>query len=169
MKRFNILFLALVAIFAVSCGEPEPPVITAKSTSIRGELGKYYKILDKPVKLTPGSDWQPDDLMFKIELEKIAELPYDKSTTHPVGVSGMGVDRNIGFGIKVFDNDGNIVIQIAPTATGFQGVYSHEDIQNLITMEVGETGIVRWSEKVEENLHSSLATFEISSSVQHNR
>lgn len=168
MKRINILFLALVAIFAVSCGEPEPKeiILTVKSTTIRGDLGKYFKVADKPVKVTAPKTYSPKDFMIQIELEKIAELPYDPSTTYPVGTSGEGVDCNIGFGIKVFDADDNISLQIAPTAVGFQGVYSHEDIKNLITMEVGESGIVRWSETLEEDVQDAIATFEITSAAQ---
>ncbi len=172
MKRINFLFLALVAFCAVSCGggggssKPEKITLNPKSTTVRGDLGDYFKVVEKSIVAKPNTEWNPDDLMFKIELEKIAELPYDKSVTHPVGTSGQGVDYNIGFGIKIFDKDGSIMLQVAPTASGFSGVYSSDDIKNLITMEVGETGIVRWTEDIEEAEQPNLSTFEISSAVQ---
>ncbi len=168
MKRINILFLALVAIFAVSCGDPEPPTLTPKSTTLRGDLSKYFKVVDKPVKLEV-NEYFKSSVIIKVELEKIAELPYDKSTTYPVGTSGNGVDRNIGFGLKVFDAEDGIALQVAATATGVSGVYSNDDIKNLITMEVGEVGYVRWGENISVEEQSALSTFEISSALVQNK
>ncbi len=163
MRYFNTLLLAIVATIAVSCSQTQPPVITPKSRTIRGELGKYFKVVGKPVILTPERQMGQ---MYQIEIEKIAELPYNKESIYPIGTSGPRARYSAGFGIKLFDKSDNIVFQITPTSSGVQGVYSDDDIVNLINMEVGESGIIRWQREISAQRLLTLATFEISSSLK---
>ncbi len=156
--------IAIAATTLISCGGEEAPLkLSPKNLKVRGELGKYFKVVEKDVILTESTMFGK---MIQVELEKYAEMPYDKSATRPCGTSGEGIKTLIGFGLKIFDKDNNIILQISPSATGTAGVYDSEDIKNLINIEATDTGIVRWAEDISDEDLKRVATFEITSVVE---
>ncbi len=160
---YTLLLVTTISLVLPSCSsEPQPVILTPKSTQLRGDLKEYFEVVDKEYTLTDG--WGK---IITVELKKIKEMPFDKSTTDTYGTSGYDVERHIGFGIKLFDDFGNIIEQRSPTASGMQGPYSNEEILNFKNIEVGETSIIRWSlDTDDEETLKTLYSFEITSATE---
>ncbi len=162
MKKifYSLAVIATSALTLFSCSsEPDAITLTPKSVAVRGDLSEYFEVVDR--KYTLVDDWGK---MIKVELKKIKEMPYDKSVVRPYGTSGYNIERLIGFGIKIFDKEGALVEQTSASASGLSGCYSSDDVLNFVNIEVGETGIIRWTlDSDDPETLKTLATFEINS------
>lgn len=147
-----------------SCNsEPEPIKLTPKTTTLRGDLKDYFEVVDKEYTLTDNMFGK----MITVELRKTQETPFDKSTTTTYGTSGYDVHRFIGYGIKIFDKEDNIIEQSPATADGTQGPYSRDDVLIFLTIEVGETSIIRWTlDTDDEKILETFSSFEITSATE---
>ena len=147
MKTFKYLTIAVMAISLVSCGgkknsdENEKIVLTPETTSIKGDLGDYFKVVDKEYTVT--NDFGS---LVTIEVERTdMDYSFDLKGVEPYGTSGRGVTGNAGFGIEILDEDGNVIEKTAATASGLSGMYSSDDMKEALKLKAGETGTVRWS------------------------
>ena len=134
------------------------------STTISGDLGEYFKVVDEPAYV----DY--DDIygsIVTVKIEKIDELLNWMKEFDPVGCSGASVKGNYGFGIKIFDEKGNQIITINASESGLGGCYSTDDLKTVWKEGVGENNVVRWS--IEElDGKSGEYTFTITSYIEEN-
>lgn len=121
--------------------ENEKIVLTPETTSIKGDLGDYFKVVDKEYTVT--NDFGS---LVTIEVERTdMDYSFDLKGVEPYGTSGRGVTGNAGFGIEILDEDGNVIEKTAATASGLSGMYSSDDMKEALKLKAGETGTVRWS------------------------
>jgi len=147
MKIFKYLTIAVMAISLASCGgkknsdENEKIVLTPETTNIKGDLGDYFKVVDKEYTVT--NDFGD---MVTIEVERTdKEYSFDLKGVEPYGTFGRDVTGHAGFGIEILDEDGNVIEKIAATASGLIGMYSSDDMKEALKLKAGEKGTVRWS------------------------
>lgn len=136
-----------MAISLASCGgkknsdENEKIVLTPETTNIKGDLGDYFKVVDKEYTVT--NDFGD---MVTIEVERTdKEYSFDLKGAEPYGTFGRDVTGHAGFGIEILDEDGNVIEKIAATASGLIGMYSSDDMKEALKLKAGEKGTVRWS------------------------
>lgn len=102
--------------------------------------------------------------MISIELQRTdAPFSFDTEGLEPVGTFGQGVYGNFGIGIEVYDAESNLILSKSASEGGMQGVYSSDDLKNLLTLATGETGFVRWSAKEFENYENKEFSFKLTS------
>ena len=170
MRKTNfIAFVAFCSIMLVSCSKPMDITLTPKSTQVKGELKEYFTVVDKNYIVKYDKDSYPKYKEITIELQRTGvPFAFNKKGIEPVGHSGAGVLGNFGIGIKIYDADNNIIKSVSPTADGLSGVYSSDDLKNLLILEENETGIVRWTsyEFQDLDIDDKNFTFEISSSLE---
>lgn len=170
MKKTNfIAFIAICSVMLISCSKSMDITLTPKSTQVKGELKEYFTVVDKNYIVKYDKDGYPKYKEITIELQRTGvPFAFDKKGIEPVGNSGDGVRGNFGIGIKIYDADNNIIKSVSPTADGLSGVYSSEDLENLLILEENETGIVRWTsyEFQDLDIDDKNFTFEISSSLE---
>lgn len=130
------------------------------STTISGELGEYFKVVDEPAYVDYDNIFGP---IVTVKIEKIDELWGWMEEFDPVGYSGASVKGNYGFGIKIFDEKGNQIITENPS----ESCYSSDDLKTVWKEGVGENNVVRWS--IEElDGKSGEYTFTITSYIEEN-
>lgn len=171
MKHLNAILATACCLILVSCGgkESKDVTLTPESATIKGDLKEYFTVVDKPYVIKyDESGWEK--YTISIELQR-TDVPFQFNTDgiDPVGYSGAGVNGNFGIGIDIRDSDGNIAISWSPTATGLSGVYSSDDLKNLLLLESGESGRVRWTTNDFENYENKNFTFKVSSSLKINK
>lgn len=147
MKTFKYLTIAVMAVSLASCGgkknsdENEKIVLTPETTSIKGDLGDYFTVVDKEYTVT--NDFGN---MVTVEVERNDnDYLFELKGVEPYGTSGRGVTGHAGFGIEILDEDGNVIEKTAATASGLSGMYSSDDMKEALKLRAGETGTVRWS------------------------
>lgn len=170
MKKLTFILVAICCLILTSCGkESKDLTLTPESASIRGDLKEYFTVVEKPYTIKYDEDEIFYNYMISIELKR-TDVPFkfNKNGIEPEGYSGAGVRGNYGIGIDLIDAEGNIALSWSPTASGFSGVYSSEDLLNLFTLESGETGRVRWSAKGDDfkKYENKCFTFKVSSSLK---
>lgn len=156
MRKFkNFALFALMGILFFSCGNKSYSEIendseiggfngTLKpsSTTISGDLGKYFNVVD-------GAAYVENDGIFgpivSVKIEKKQELDPNIEEYDPVGYMGASVIGNYGFGIKICDENGNQIITVNASRGGMGGCYSSDDLISVWTEGVGENNVVRWS------------------------
>ena len=130
------------------------------STTISGDLGEYFKVVDEPAYVDYDNIFGP---IVTVKIEKIDELLNWMKEFDPVGCSGASVKGNYGFGIKIFDEKGNQIITENPS----ESCYSSDDLITVWQEGVGENNVVRWS--IEElDGKSGEYTFTITSYMEEN-
>ena len=143
MRNFKKLALfALMGILLFSCSSKNEEgfrgTLKPSSTTISGELGEYFKVVDEPAYVDYDNIFGP---IVTVKIEKIDELLNWMEEFDPVGCSGASVKGNYGFGIKIFDEKGNQIVTINPS----ESCYSSDDLITVWQEGVGENNIVRWS------------------------
>lgn len=152
MRNFKKLALfALMGILLFSCSSKSESESNEKgfrgtlkpsSTTISGDLGEYFKVVDEPAYVDYDNIFGP---IVTVKIEKIDELWGWMEEFDPVGYSGASVKGNYGFGIKIFNEKGNQIITINASEGGLGGCYSTDDLKTIWKEGVGENNIVRWS------------------------
>ena len=152
--------LAVVSMALVSCGGGgSTGTMTPQTTKISGGLGDEFEVVDKPAKLSKTGFSN----VWTIELRSLTDVHY-ADVRVPVGtITADGfTHEHVGFGLETYDKDGNLVAKRSAAEGGLRGVYSSEDIRDLMRLKKGETGFIRWSSKDEEETLKGM-TFKISS------
>jgi len=164
IKYFVIMALAAVALTGCGKKENKDAILTPETTKVRGALKEYFTVVEKQYTVKYNEQNFGSKYMISIELQR-TDVPFAFNTkgVEPVGHFGASVRGNFGIGIDIIDADGNIAISWSPTAAGLSGVYSSDDLENLFTLESGETGCVRWTTDVFEKYENKNFTFKVSS------
>jgi O6-methylguanine-DNA--protein-cysteine methyltransferase len=164
-KTFLTAFAAVLFLFN-SCGNKDI-TLTPESTEVKGDLKEYFTVVDKQFIVKYDEKGIFNKYIISIELQR-TDVPFKFNTEgiEPMGTYGQSVNGNFGIGLELRDKDGNIVNTWSPTATGFSGVYSHDDLSNLLRLESGETGQVRWSYDGFKDRKDKEFTFKVSSCLE---
>lgn len=164
MKKLALIMLAVVSMALVSCGGGSTGVMTPQTTKISGDLGNEFEVVDKPAKLSKTGIFN----VWTIELKSLTDDHSGDYFVERVPVGTITADgythEHVGFGLETYDKDGNLVAKRSAAEGGMGGVYSSEDIMDLMRLKEGETGFIRWSSKDDEETLKGL-TFKISSIV----
>lgn len=138
----KLALFALMGILLFSCSSKNEEgfrgTLKPSSTTISGDLGEYFKVVDEPAYVDYDNIFGP---IVTVKIEKIDELLNWMEKFRPVGYFGSGVMGNYGFGIKIFDEKGNQIITENPS----ESCYSSDDLITVWQEGVGENNIVRWS------------------------
>ena len=165
MRKLTFLACLVACMLTLgSCGsKSKDATLTPQSTKIQGDLRDYFTVVERPyVVKFEEKGW--NKYLISIELKR-TETPFNFETEglEPVGTSGQGVFGNFGIGIEVYDAESNLVLSSAASESGLSGVYSSDDLKNLLTLAEGETGFVRWSADEFENYDNKEFTFKLTS------
>lgn len=116
MKR-NVFFMAIIAIFLVSCGNGG--TITPTSKNINGPLGKFFEVVERDYKL--------DDGKVSVEFKRISEGgPKDASwSSKPT------------FTVELLDEDGNSI-----SSESSDVVTAKEQLETVFALGVNETATI---------------------------
>lgn len=158
MEKRTLLF-GLAALL-MSCGGNKKAelTLTPETTELKGPLKGCYEVVQKEYTVMDDS-WSH---VLNVELKRTdKELPFDPQKATSFNVYDEENPTQVGFGIELLDEDGNVVEITNASGTGLSGPYSSDDIVAAIALAPGETGIVRWSID-EEN---EPASFRITSAV----
>ena len=176
MKK-NLLKMALLMgatmVFA-ACGggnSKDKLSMTPETTKITGPLSACFEVVDAECTV-PLKDGKPDLFaVWNIKVRRTeAPLPFEQG----VELTAYGTYRtdgqpyyNVGFGITISDENGNIIRTASATEGGMGGPYSSEDVTGLLALQPGDEGIIRWSVQNEEvNSEASSLKFKLASAFE---
>src|SRR5690606_31855293 len=152
------VFFCTISLLLVACGNKNEMTIKPKTTTIKGDLGIYFEVINRYYKIpiTQNSLEQ----IIAVEIKRTnAAFPFDINNINPFGTNG-GETHHVGFGIEFLGENGPIDIK-NPTEGGIGGVYSSDDIKSIFKLKKGETGYVRWTvDKID-----GLKSFQITSAL----
>ena len=170
MKTNNIFLIAVATMLSLfiftACGEKKKDKITMTpiTTEVSGALSKCYEVVDEEciVKLD-GNELFP---VWRIKLLRTdAPLPFEAGIDiEPYGTfytDGRSY-YHAGFGIEIVDEEDYTITESKATTGGTGGVYSSDDVKEILKLKPGEVGTIRWSVKNEKESTSALK-FRISS------
>ena len=164
MTIFGAMFI--VSAIMTSCGGGEKKgtnevTIKAKSTSIKGDLGDYFEVVDKDYVLKVEEGSIMGGAIISVEVKRTdKDFDFPTENINPFGTNG-GEDYHVGFGIELLGESGPITV-VPATADGMSGPYDSKDITGLMTLKKGETGYIRCSVDKLDGLKS----FQLSSALQ---
>lgn len=163
LKRLMAIF-SLCTIFLISCNgekknEKSEISVKPKSTTIKGDLGDYFEVVDKDYKI-PVSETSFDQIITVEVRRKDKDFDFSTDKINPFGTNG-GEEYHVGFGIELLGDNGPIQVSNA-TEGGMGGPYSSEDVSSLFKLKKGETGYIRWTVDKTEGLKS----FQLTSALQ---
>lgn len=159
--RKSIFVIGLAALLTSCGGNKKVESLTAKpeTTEIKGALKGCYEVIQKDYTLKENGSWGH---LISVELKRTdKELPFDPQKATSFSVSEDGKPVQVGFGIELLDENGDVVEMKNANTGGIGGVYSSDDIDAAIQLGSEETGIVRWS----VNAENKPVTFRITSAV----
>ena len=166
-KRSNFIALAVLTatVSLFSCESKKQPTMTPQSTELSGDLKDYFEVVDKEI--TAGDDsWS----LWNIELKRTDKpFPWEEDVTMANFNDFYSDGRaycKVGFGLETFDKDGNLVGKRAATACGLLGPYSSQDVLDLMKLQPGETGFIRWDGMDEIEAKGKKFTFKITSAIE---
>jgi hypothetical protein len=168
MKKFTTILGAILfaSVIFTSCGggekkETSEVTIKPKSTSVKGDLGDYFEVVDKDYVLKVEEGSLMGGAIISVEVKRTdKDFDFPTENINPFGTNG-GEDYHVGFGIELLGESGPITVKQA-TEGGMGGPYSSEDVTGLMKLKKGETGYIRWSiDKIDE-----LKSFQLSSALQ---
>lgn len=149
-----------------SCGggekkETNEVTIKPKTTSIKGDLGAYFEVVDKDYVLKVDENSIMGGSMISVEVKRTdKDFDFPADNINPFGTNGSE-DYHIGFGIELLGESGPVTVKQA-TEGGMGGPYSSEDVTGLMKLKKGETGYIRWSVDKLDGLKS----FQLTSALQ---
>jgi hypothetical protein len=159
MKPKQILrltaFLVISTIIA-SCGGGGNSSVTIKpkTTSIKGDLGDYFVVVDKDYSIKFDEKSLMKTGLITVEVKRTdKDLPFSADDASPYGSSKEGEKYHFGFGIEIYDDNAPKQINNA-TEGGTHGPYSFDDVVGLIKLKKGETAFIRWSVDKADGLKS---------------
>lgn len=177
-KYFKIpAILGLTALLAVSCGKkgsdsdtaedkdaPKEGVIKAETTTVSGDLGECYKVVDREYKPTG-----EHPTLLTVDLERTsAELPFDlneyeleTSITKTMSGQPYTGGRSVAavkFSVEMLDADGNVVEK--------EDYYDSDDCKALAKLKPGEKGTIRFRMPISQEDRDAIVKFRISSEYE---
>lgn len=159
MKK--LLVIVAMAAFAVSCGDSMPK-LKPEETKIKGKLSDYYQVVDKEYKVVCEGEYIRTYIL-PIEIQRTdKKLPFDAETATYYNDSDDDYKTYVGFGIEILDKKGNIVKTVQATGYNWYG----SDVENLLSVEPNETGVLRW--QVEKDELPKIKSFRITSAMKEN-
>lgn len=164
IMRKSILVFGLAALFASCGGSKKAESLTAKpeTTEVKGALKGCYEVIQKDYTIKENGSWGH---LISVELKRTdKELPFDPQKATSFSVSEDGKPIQVGFGIELLDENGDVVEIKNANAGGIGGAYSSDDIEAAIQLNTDETGIVRWT----INADNKPVTFRITSAMERN-
>lgn len=134
MKISKITFVLLVMLGVTSCGNKQemPESLSPETTSIDGNMGEYYEVVEGSYKL----DEYSDEFEFDVKcIKNTPELTYTK----------------LGIGYEIYDENGNVVDSKNATLEDVNPWNSYE----FLLLKEGEMGKVKvslagWPDKLKE-------------------
>lgn len=166
MKKRQIIIAAIVlaGISLISCEGKKQLSMSPQTTELSGDLKGYFEVVDKEI--AAGEDsWS----LWNIELKRTDKpFPWDNGITLANFNDSYSDGRaycKVGFGLETFDEKGNLVGKRAATACGLMGPYSSQDVIDLMKLQLGETGFIRWDGLKEKEAKGKL-TFRITSAYE---
>lgn len=159
-----IISMIVLSLALTNCKSSNEFVIKPETTKIKGALGDYYEVVNNEYKIINDDESFDSSATISISIKrKGGDLPFDINDTLPFGTNG-GKSTHIGFGIELLDDNSNSIDVKQATADGLAGVYSSDDITNLMQLKDGETGTIRWS--IDKELLSKIKSFRITSAME---
>lgn len=128
MKTYNIILVAIMAIFLMGCKSGD--TIAPKDNKIQGVLGEYFEVVDKDCKVNDGK--------VSIEIKRIKEgLPAP-------WVSGMEIGCDEGqfkptFVIEFLDEDDNVVSKASTDIA-----LDMDDLRTITSLGVNESSTIQF-------------------------
>lgn len=148
MKNIRLFTLVSIAASAMACSSNgDNLVVTPQDQSLKGDLKDYYLVVDKKYTIVKDEGTFSNN-MITVELKRTdEELPFGQTQVVAYDRSPSNNDDyyEVGFGIELLDESGNVVTKYSATATGMSGVYSSDDVTEMASMAPGEQGSIRWS------------------------
>jgi hypothetical protein len=140
-KVIKVVGIAIIGCSLMSCAskKEEEKIIKAK-TSIKGDLGKYFEVVDKQYKFIG-----EDEKKLMIEVKR-NDIPFDFSTEKLIEFRGdygtfEGEDSSVGIGFELFDENGPIYTQMA-LENAYYGPNNTGEVISLMKLKSGETGYI---------------------------
>lgn len=148
MKNIRLFALVTIATSAMACSSNgKNAVVIPQEQSLKGDLKDYYLVVDKQYTIVKNEGTFSNN-MITVELKRTDEdLPFGQPQI--VGYARTPDNNDdyyeVGFGIELLDESGNVVIKKGATETGMSGVYSPDDVVEMASMAPGDQGSIRWS------------------------
>lgn len=139
------IFILCSAILMAGCGSNTKKELSVnpQNLEVKGVLKEYYEVVSKEYILKENSI---SNYLLTVELIRTdVPLPFDVDKATSFSVRSEDKPIQVGFGIELLNKNGDIIETSQASEGGWNGVYSSEDIENLIQLNANETGIVRWS------------------------
>ncbi len=152
MKSFKYLWIALLTICMVACGDKEKSGdkseirVKPLETEVSGDMEGCFVVVDKEYKAT--GDW--GDGLITVEIERTEEdLPFDLEGQNLYSFSEFSASEyiQVGFGIEFYDEEGNVLKKISADGSGFSGSYSPDEAKALVKLKPGKKGTIRFQAK----------------------
>ena len=175
MKKFySISLLIVIGLLSMSsCGgkgktesDDEKVTIELKpeSEEVSGELEDCFTVVDKTYKV------KLEDLtggILTVELARTdSPLPFDTNdrAIYHMGEYSSSPYVQVGFGIELYDAEGNVVDKTSASGSGLSGSYSPDEAVELVKLSEGKTGTIRFSISDEAK---DAVSFKITSAYQY--
>lgn len=174
MKHYSLLTVlaAMLFLLAASCGKKQNSndgqndVIELKPASIEisGEMEGCFTVIDRNYKV------KFEDFVggvLTVELVRTDNpLPFSNDDRELYSYSSYSASPyvQVGFGIDLLDEDGNIIDKTSASASGLSGPYSPDECVELVKLSEGKTGTIRFS--ISEDA-KEVTSFRITSAFQY--
>lgn len=176
MKKylFLLVFVTTAGLLFSGCGssgnnessqeeEIQTLKVKPKTTAVKGDLSEYFEVVDREYTIKKNESAIMSDGILSVEVKRTdVPLPFDplSESVRPEGFSGRDITTLVGFGLELFDENGEVVEK--KQGGGLSGAYSHEDIIQAYKLKPGETGTIRFSVEMK----NKPAKFILTSSLQ---
>lgn len=128
MKTYNIILVAIMAIFLMGCKSGD--TIAPKDNKIQGSLGEYFEVVDKDYKVSDGK--------VSIEIKRIKEgLPAPWVSGMEIGCDGGQFEPT--FVIEFLDEDDNVVSKASTDIA-----LDMDDLRTITSLGVNESSTIQF-------------------------
>lgn len=174
MKHYSLLTVlaAMLFLLAASCGKKQNSndgqndaiELKPASTEISGEMEGCFTVVDRNYKV------KFEDFVggvLTVELVRTDNpLPFSTDDRELYSYSSYSASPyvQVGFGIDLLDEDGNIIDKTSASASGLSGPYSPDECVELVKLSEGKTGAIRFS--ISEDAKEA-TSFRITSAFQY--
>lgn len=141
MKKITLIVgiaLMIVTTVMISCGKKDQ-VIKPKSISIKGDLGKYFQVVEHDYKFnlkgmypTVSIEVKRNEVPLEFSTEKLAECRGDMGKWE-------GEEAAVGFGYELFDENG---LLFSKNALDFNSPNGSGEVLALLKLNNGESGYI---------------------------
>ncbi len=142
----------MLFLLATSCGKKEKSQDDKESiqlkpatTEISGEMEGCFTVVDRNYKVKFESFTGG---ILTVELVRTDKpLPFSTDDRELYSFSSYSASPyvQVGFGIELLDEDGNIIDKVSASGSGLSGSYSPDECVELVKLSEGKTGSIRFS------------------------